>query len=494
MKKIVTVQRSEVNQGVIPAPVFTGVNSSGNPGYDKMDARFHGHDKNGRRELPEAELLPNISVVGLGKLGLCSAVCFASKGFKVIGVDIDIDKINKINKGISPIDETGLDELLKKVKGSLRATSDYSEAILRTDITFIVVATPSLADGSFSNDYLEKSLHKIGSALRKKKSYHLVVVTSTVMPQTVETVVKFMLEKTSGKICGKDFGIAYNPEFIALGSVLHDFLNPDFLLIGEISKKDGDMLEDIYNRVCENKPRFARMSPLNAEITKIALNCYVTTKITFANSIAAICEKVKGADANVIASALGLDTRIGAKYIRPGLGYGGPCFPRDNVAFSAFARRLEIKAKLAEMVDEVNRDQVTRLIKRVHEILGGFKSDKGKIRIAVLGLSYKPNTPIIEDSQALNITQVLVSEGYRVSVYDPQALENVRGVLGDMVRYAKDADDCIKDADLALIAVPWQEFKKINFRKLSKKVIFLDCWRLLEGVKGINIKYLGAGI
>ena len=146
------------------------------------------------------------------------------------------------------------------------------------------------------------------------------------------------------------------------------------------------------------------------------------------------------------------------------------------------------------MVDEVNRDQVTRIVERIHEALGRPKTEKSKIRIAVLGLSYKSNTPIIEDSQALNIAQVLVSEGYRVSVYDPQALENVRGVLGDTVRYAKNADECVKNADLAIVAVPWQEFKKIDFKKLNKKIIFLDCWRLLESVKGINIKHLGEGL
>src|SRR3990167_1019327 len=308
----------------------------------------------------------NISVVGLGKLGLCAAACFTSKGFKVIGVDVDAEKINKINKGVSPIEETGLQEIIKKARGSLKATADYKYALSNSDVTFIVVATPSLADGSFSNEYLEKSLLKIGASLKKKKKYHLVVVTSTVMPQTVETVVKYILENTSGKKCGRDFGVAYNPEFIALGSVLHDFLNPDFILIGEVNKIDGDMLEFLYTKTCENKPRFARMSPLNAEITKISLNCYITTKITFANSISALCEGVKGADASVITQALGLDTRVGSKYIKPGLGYGGPCFPRDNVAFSAFARRLEKKAKLAEMVDEVNKDQVMRVIEKIN--------------------------------------------------------------------------------------------------------------------------------
>jgi len=435
----------------------------------------------------------NISVFGLGKLGLCTAACFASKGFKVTGVDIDIDKINGINKGSCPIAETGLDALLKECGRGLTATTDYDKAVLDTEVSFIVVATPSLADGSFSNEYLEKSLHKIGESLKKKKEYHLVVITSTVMPQTVERVAKFILEKVSGKACGKGFGIAYNPEFIALGSVIHDFLNPDLILIGETSKKDGDILQDIYERTCENKPYFARMSTVNAEITKISLNCYVTTKITFANSLASICEKIKGADAHIISRALGMDTRIGPKYIRPGLGYGGPCFPRDNQAFAAFARAVETKAKLAEMVDEVNRDQVARVVSRINSILKEAGKDKASARVGVLGLSYKPNTPIIEDSQALYIAQFLVNEGFKVSVFDPQAMENAKAVLGAGVKYSKDEPDCLKEADLGVIAVPWQQFKKINFKTTKKNFILLDCWKMFEGLKERKVEFLGNG-
>lgn len=435
----------------------------------------------------------SISVVGLGKLGLCIATCFANKGFKVIGIDIDIEKIEKINNGISPVKETGLAELIRKVKNNLMATPNYEEAILNSDVSFIVVATPSLADGSFSNEYLEKALHRIGESLRKKKKYHLLVVTSTVMPQTTKKVAKVILEKTSGKICGRDFGLAYNPEFIALGSVIHDFLNPDFILIGEMNKKDGDILEDIYKRICENQPRFARMTPLNAEIAKIALNCYITTKITFANSLASICEKIKGADADVITKALGLDSRIGSKYIKPALGYGGPCFPKDNIAFSAFARRLGVEAKLAEIVDEVNRDQVSRVVSIIKETLATLKKDRKTARIGILGLSYKPDTPVIEDSQALDIAQLLVNEGYSLTVYDPQAQENARSVLGDRVRYAKDKRDCLSNVDLVLIAVPWGEFKRINFKKLKKDIVILDCWRILENSKGANIKFIGMG-
>ena len=433
----------------------------------------------------------SISVIGLGKLGLCTAACFASKGHTVIGVDVDIDKIEKINSGISPIMETGLAELLKKVRNNLKATQNYEEAVLKTDTTFIVVATPSLADGGFSNEHLEKALHKIAEALRKKKDYHVVAITSTVMPQTTERVAKYLLENISGKKCGKDFGLAYNPEFIALGSVIHDFLNPDLILIGEMNKKDGDILEEIYKKTCENKPYFARMSSINAEITKIALNCYITNKITFANSLAAICEKVSGADALVVSKALGMDSRIGGKYIRPGLGYGGPCFPRDNKAFAAFARIMETQAKLAEMVDEVNRDQALRIIKKIEDIIGRLHKDKKNARIAILGLSYKANTPIVEDSQALSIAQLLANEGYRVSVYDPQALENARSVLGDTIQYAKKSEDCVLGADVGIIAVPWEEFREINFKKINKKMILLDCWRLLDNISGVKIEFLG---
>ncbi|MFH1128962.1 MAG: nucleotide sugar dehydrogenase [Candidatus Omnitrophota bacterium] len=435
----------------------------------------------------------SVSVVGLGKLGLCTAACFASKGFNVIGVDVDIDKIKKINKGISPITETNLQGLMNKTRNRLKATADYDEAILNSDVSFIVVATPSLADGSFSNEYLEKAVHKIAESLKKKKDYHVVVVTSTVMPQTTEKAVKSIVEKVSGKKCGKDFGLAYNPEFIALGSVIHDFLNSEMILIGEMNKKDGDILEKIYRKTCDSNPKFARMSPVNAEITKIALNCYVTTKITFANSLAGICEKVRGADALIVSTALGMDSRVGSRYIRPGLGFGGPCFPRDNQAFAAFARIVEAQAKLAETVDQVNQDQIIRMVEKIKGILSGIGKDRKNAKIAILGLSYKPNTPIIEDSHALNITQFLANEGFKVSVYDPQAMDNARSVLGDTVKYSKNEADCLTGADLGVITVPWASFKKINFKKINKNIVLLDCWHFLDKESAMRIEFLGRG-
>jgi len=436
-----------------------------------------------------------ISVIGLGKLGLCSAACFASKGYKIIGVDIDRCRVDLINDGQNPILETNLTETLKKGKNNLKATTNYKEAIDNTQVTFVIVATPSEADGSFSNQQLEESLRAIGAALKTKNQYHLVAITSTVMPGTCEHVGKFILEETSGKICGKDFGIAYNPEFIALGSVIHDFLNPDFLLIGEINKKDGDILEEIYKNTCDNQPKFGRMNLVSAEIAKISLNCYVTMKITYANSLAAICEKVPGANSQIITSSIGMDTRIGKKYLKPGLGFGGPCFPRDNVAFAAFARKVGEKAKLAEMVDEVNGDQVERIEKIVKGIVKNLGRNKEEVSIGVLGLSYKPNTYIIEDSQAIDIVELLINEGYKIIVYDPQSLDVARGVLGDGVKYANSSKECAKKSDVLLIATPWEEFKEINNDDLKDEACILDCWEIFKGSNlEANIKYLGKGL
>lgn len=432
----------------------------------------------------------DISVIGLGKLGLCSAACFADGGYRVWGVDINEDNIRRINQGDCPIDETGLAELLSKVSDSLTATSDYDEAISNSGASFIIVPTPSLDDGSFSNAYVEAALGKIGTALKKKNSYHLVVITSTVMPGTTENLARPLLEEASGKVCGKDFGLAYNPEFIALGSVIRDFKNPDFLLIGESSSQDGKILEEIYSRTCENTPAYAHLSPLNAEIAKICLNCYVTAKITFANSLGAICESVPGADANQITGAIGLDSRIGAKYFKTGLGFGGPCFPRDNRAFAAFARDYGNKAKISELVDEINEEQLSRIVHLAEE-----KLEKGD-KVAILGLSYKPDTPIVEESQAVEIARTLVEKGYQVAVYDPQAMENVHRVEGARFIYSTGINDCLRGASLCLITTPWKEFKNIDTARLQatmKKAVVIDCWRFLEDQNLSEVEYIPLG-
>jgi UDPglucose 6-dehydrogenase len=284
-------------------------------------------------------MVASISVIGLGKLGSPVAASFAARGFRVIGVDLNKQKIDAINRGVPPVHEPGLKELMRESEGHLSATQNAETAVMDSEATFIVVDTPSEPGGGFSLRYVLATVEAIGKALHMKAGFHLVVLTSTVMPGSTGGKVRASLEHISGKICGEDFGLCYSPEFVALGSVIHDFYFPDFLLIGESHPRAGEMLADIYRRTCKNTPFVARMNFINAEITKLAVNTYITTKISYANMIARLCEKLPEADADVVTSALGLDTRIGPKYLKGAVSYGGPCFPRDNRALPVLQRR-----------------------------------------------------------------------------------------------------------------------------------------------------------
>ena len=244
-----------------------------------------------------------VSVVGLGKLGSCMAAAMASRGVRTIGVDIHAAPVEKIKKKLAPVWEPGLSEMILGCDGLLQATMDVNEAVHETDLTFVVVPTPSLPSGAFSLEYVCSVMRQVGAAIGKKDGYHLVVLSSTVLPGSTEHVVLPLLEESSGKCRGMGFGLCYSPEFIALGSVLRDFLNPDFLLIGECDAASGKKLASFYANEMQINARIARMTPVNAELTKIALNTFVTTKITYANMLAEICERLPGGDVDVVTGA-----------------------------------------------------------------------------------------------------------------------------------------------------------------------------------------------
>src|SRR5271170_2667192 len=351
------------------------------------------------------------SVIGLGKLGSPLAACLAARGVFVIGVDQDARKVEAINQGQPPVHEPGLAEMLAQSEGRLNATADIVAAVRDTQISFIVVSTPSDPAGGFSLRYVEPVCQAIGRALAKKTEYHLVCLTSTVMPGTTGGPVREMLEKASGKKMGAEFGLCYSPEFIALGSVIRDFLNPDMLLIGESDARAGDMLQALYAQVCENKPSVARMAFVNAEVTKLAVNTYVTTKISYANMLARICERLSGANVDVITSALGLDTRIGPKYLKGAVSYGGPCFPRDNLALAQLACQLGVPADLARTVDRFNRSQISWLANLVQE--------RTQKTAGILGLTYKAGTDVVEEAAGFLLAKELASRGIKVLAFDP---------------------------------------------------------------------------
>ena len=425
--------------------------------------------------------MQTISVIGLGKLGAPLLATIASRGFDVVGIDINPKVVATINQKKAPVDEPGLEQLIAKNHRKIKATSDYDEAINNSDITFIIVPTPSTKNGAFSNEYVVSAIRKIGKVLAKKDKFHLVVVTSTIMPKSMDIEIIPVLEKASGKRLNTDYGVCYNPEFIALGSVIDNLLNPDFVLIGESDRKAGQILEEFYKKFCTNKPPIKRMNFVNAEISKLALNSYITTKISFANTLAQICEKVPGGDVDIVTSAIGQDSRIGSKYLKGALPYGGPCFPRDNRAFASFANKVGVQASLAKATDLVNENMIDQIVKKVAKI-GANKNCK----IAILGLAYKPDTDVAEESAGVKIANLLSRKSAKVSVWDPRAMARARKLLSPKILFARSLRNCLTKSDIIIIATPWPEFKSIKPSDLAingKKPFLLDCWRILDRLK-----------
>ncbi|MBI2085885.1 UDP-glucose/GDP-mannose dehydrogenase family protein [Candidatus Daviesbacteria bacterium] len=416
----------------------------------------------------------NISVIGLGKLGLPLAATIASKGHLVYGVDINKEVINNLKKGKTFLNEPGLSKLLKKFRKSIIATENIEEAVLNSNITFIITPTPSMANGYFSNKFVTPVAKEIAKALKVKKGYHLVVLVSTVMPNSTDKIKK-VLEKYSGKICGRDFGVCYNPEFIALGSVIYNLLNPDFILIGESDQKAGDILEKFHKKYCNNKPKFARMNFSNAELTKISVNTYITTKISYANMLTEICEKLPGGNVDVVTSALGLDSRIGRKYLKGGPAFGGPCFPRDNAAFISLAKRSKANFHIPLATHKTNIRQTKRLIKKILDLV------KKDTPIGILGLSYKPFTDVIEESFGMVLAKELINKKMTIYLHDPLALENAKKVFNNSTHYENDIKSCIKKSHILVIATDWPHFKDLKKSWFgTNPKILIDPWRLVN--------------
>jgi UDPglucose 6-dehydrogenase len=416
------------------------------------------------------------SIVGLGKLGASMAAAIASRGFPVVGVDVVQQSVDKLNAGVAPVQETQLQGLISSNRERLRATTSHQEAILGSDITFVIVPTPSDERGAFTLQYAQWAFREIGQGLAMKSDYHLVVLTSTVLPGSTRFGLLPVLEQESGKRCGPDFGLCYSPEFIALGSVIRDFLNPDFTLIGEFDDRSGSVLEQAYAGVLANNPPCKRMSIENAELAKIAVNTFVTMKISFANMLADLCERIPGGDVDVVTDALGADTRIGRKYLTGALGYGGPCFPRDNVALSFLARALGTQADLAEATDARNRLVAESVLHKVQSHI-----TRGST-VAVLGLAYKPASVVVEESQGIHLAQAVSRAGARVVAYDPLAADSARSVLPEVVILDSLAD-CLAQADVVLVTTPDPVFRRLSVEDIlrgKQHVTVVDFWRILD--------------
>ena len=425
-----------------------------------------------------AELVTRVAVIGLGKLGAPLAAVLADSGHDVVGVDTSTSVVEALNDGRTPVREPGLADLIARNRSRLRATSDATDAVGATDVTFIVVPTPSTPSGAFSARFVLEAIAHIGPGLRHNSRYHVVAVTSTMMPMSSDTEIAPALERASGRVVGENVGLCYNPEFIALGSVIHDMMHPDLLLIGESDPRAGEVIEAVHRTFVSERTEVRRMSCVNAEIAKIAVNTFVTTKISYANMLAELCERVPGGDVDVVTNAVGVDRRIGHRYLRGAVGYGGPCFPRDNAALAVAAAQVGAHAELAVATDVINRRQVDRVAEIVRA-----RMTPGQHRVGVLGLSYKPDTPVVDESQGVLLANRLAADGFAVTVFDPEALEGARPALAPSISLADSLAACLEASDMAVLMVPWPAFHEIPAllgAMPRRPFIILDCWRFLE--------------
>lgn len=422
-----------------------------------------------------------ISVIGLGKLGLPLACCLADASFDTIGADISEDVVQAIacEKVPANIYENGLQELLVKSIQSkkLRVTTTVEWAVELSNVIFVIVPTPSLANDKFDMKYIEMACKSIGKVLAKCNDYKVVDIVSTILPGDMQKSVIDILEKVSGKRLNENFGVCYNPEFIALGNVINGITKPDFVMIGASDDKAGEAIKEVYAKLLKNSAPIIITTIANAELAKISLNVFVTMKIAYAEMLAEMCEKIPGCDVDTITKLVGMDSRIGPKYMQAGLPYGGPCFPRDNKAFSAVANDLyglSSPGILSRATDAANTSHAWVIKDKIYDILEGIT---GKT-ISFLGITYKPDTNVLECSGSLYVANLLLDNGAIVKVYDPSNYDPK--LLDKRLIICSSIEECLKDSDLAIIATQWEQFKKLvisDFKSMRTKNI-LDCWRL----------------
>lgn len=433
----------------------------------------------------------HISVVGLGKLGSPLVGVLANAGHHVIGVDVNSAFVSALNAGKAPVTEPQLDDYITQHSDRISATADYHHAILNTNITFIIVPTPSLATGFFDNSYVVKAIEAIGESLRHKDSRHLIVITSTVMPTSMDRIIVPALERAAGKKVGTDIGLCYSPHFIALGTVIKNMEYPDFILVGESDSQSGQQLEQLYRHYCKNEPSIQHMNFVNAEITKISVNSYITTKISFANMLSDLCDQLPGANVDVITDSMGLDKRIGRAYLKAGSAYGGPCFPRDNIAFSKFAKLHHVPADIAISADSINNHQLTRISKLVN----AYEATT----ISILGLSYKTDCDFALVSFGVALANHLATHGKTVSAYDPHITSPDQTMLDATVVLCQQLEEALTQDFIVLTLADPSMIDRLHsymMKHPQRQFVVVDCWRSaheLDTLSNCNVIAMGVG-
>lgn len=398
-----------------------------------------------------------ICVIGTGYVGLVAGTCLADMGNDVICVDNDLEKLTKLNDGIVPIYEPGLEELIKAnvTEGRLKFSSDLDNAVKQSIVCFIAVGTPQGQDGAANMQYVMDVAEGIGKSI---DGYKVIVDKSTVPVGTADKVTEVIKKYYDG-----EFDVVSNPEFLKQGAAVDDFLKPDRVVIGSNSPKATAIMQEVYAPFFRTASRFVIMDVKSAEMTKYAANSFLAIKISYANEIANICEAV-GADAEMVRIGMCSDKRIGSQFLFPGLGYGGSCFPKDVMALMKTAKDNNCTCRLIEAADEINKEQRVIFITK---ILQRFGMNLAGMTFGVWGLTFKPKTNDMRMAPSITIINALLGFGARIKVYDPKGFEQAKNVFGDRVIYANNSYDALKDADCMLLLTEWNEFRRPDFDRIK---------------------------
>lgn len=405
-----------------------------------------------------------IVVVGTGYVGLVTGTCLAEVGIDVVCVDVDTKKIENLKQGILPIYEPGLDKLVHRNydKGRLKFSTNLSESVKGADVAFIAVGTPPGEDGSADLQYVLTVARQIGENMN---DYGVIITKSTVPVGTAGKVKSAIQNALDARGLSIDYDVASNPEFLKEGAAVNDFMKPDRIVVGIESERARKVLEKLYHPFVLNGHPVIFMDIASAEMTKYAANAMLATKISFMNDIANLCE-VMGADVNLVRKGIGSDPRIGNKFIYPGIGYGGSCFPKDVKALVRTARENGYEMRILQSVEDVNEDQKHVLFNKVKKKFGNLAGKK----FAMWGLSFKPNTDDMREAPSLVIIENLLAEGATVCAYDPVAKEEAKHMIGDKIEYAVDEYDALRDADALLVVTEWSEFKAPDFTEVKARL------------------------
>jgi UDPglucose 6-dehydrogenase len=443
-----------------------------------------------------------VSVVGTGYVGLVSGVCLAEKGHEVACVDIDGAKVDRINKGIPPIYEEGLEQLLKKNLGKgFRACTNLRDTIVESDVTLIAVGTPF--DGKkIDLAYVKQVANEIGACLKDKSAYHTVVVKSTVVPGTTDTIVKQLLEEASGKRAGVDFGIGMNPEFLTEGQAIQDFMNPDRIVLGGIDERSIDVLERLYAGF--DGVMKIRTNTRTAEMIKYTSNALLATMISFSNEIANLCSALGDIDAvdvmqgvhasNYLTVSTGANGRVKApisSFLFAGCGFGGSCLPKDVNALISHGQQLGVSMQVLESVIKTNEQQP----KQTLSILKRHFPEITGLRVGILGLAFKPDTDDMRESPAIPIIRLLLAEKAVIKTFDPVAMPEARRLFADEpVEYASSLQECISTVDVVILVTSWKEFESMSelLKNVDPQPLMIDGRRQLN--KHTIARYAGIGL